>query len=73
MVCSYTPFEMDMALFGNDIAWLARVRGSSLYKEIYRQVKERWTQGLAEWDGHDLDESQQKEVETARLKLEELG
>ena len=72
MVCTYTPFEMDMALFENDMAWLERVRGSSLYEEIYDQVKEKWTQGLAEWKGADLDESQQKDVEAARCKLEEV-
>jgi transcriptional regulator with XRE-family HTH domain len=73
MVCAYTPFEMDMALFENDMAWLARIRGSSLYEKICCQVKERWTQGLAKWVVDDLDESQQKEIETARSQLEELG
>jgi transcriptional regulator with XRE-family HTH domain len=73
MVCSYTPFEMDMALFENDMAWLARIRGSSLYEEIHVQVKERWAQALMEWEGDGLDESQRLEVETARSKLVELG
>jgi len=73
MVCTYTPFEMDMALFENDIAWLGRIQGSLLYEEIYDQVKERWSQCLAEWAGSDLDENQQKEVEAARAKLEERG
>jgi transcriptional regulator with XRE-family HTH domain len=73
MVCSYTPFEMDMILFENDLAWLARIRGSPLYEEILCQVKERWTRILARWEGTDLDESQQKEVESARSRLEELG
>jgi transcriptional regulator with XRE-family HTH domain len=73
MVCAYTPLEMDVALFENDMVWLARVRGSSLYEEIYGQVKERWSARLDEWAGDDLDETQQKEVETARVKLGEGG
>jgi transcriptional regulator with XRE-family HTH domain len=73
MVCTYTPFEMDMALLQNDMAWLARLRGSSLYEEIYDQVMGRWSQCLAEWAGSDLDENQQEEVEVARAKLEERG
>ena len=73
MVCSHTPFEMDMALFENDLAWLERIRGLSLYDEVYSQVKEKWAQALAEWEGLDLDENQQKEVEAARSKLEKVG
>jgi transcriptional regulator with XRE-family HTH domain len=73
MVCTYTPFEMDMALLQNDMAWLVRLRRSSLYEEIYGQVKDRWSHCLAEWAGDDLDENQQKEVEAARSKLKELG
>ncbi|MGD8455924.1 MAG: helix-turn-helix transcriptional regulator [Anaerolineales bacterium] len=72
MVCSFTSFEMDMALFENDMSWLARIRGSSLYDGISCRVKEKWTQNLEEWEGRDLDESQQGVLEAAREKLEQL-
>ena len=69
MVCSYTPFELTMALFENDMAWVERLQGSSGYKEIYGQLKEKWSQDLEEWDGEMLDVEQQTEVDKARSRL----
>jgi transcriptional regulator with XRE-family HTH domain len=73
MVCSYTPFEMAMALFENDMAWMDRIQGSSVYHEMVEHLAEIWTQGLAEWGDEDLDETQRREVEAARSKLNELS
>jgi hypothetical protein len=72
MVCSYTPFEMAMALFENDMAWMDRIQGSSIYQDMIAHLAEIWAQGLAEWADEDLDETQRRQVEAARSKLNEL-
>jgi transcriptional regulator with XRE-family HTH domain len=72
MVCSYTPFEMAMALFENDMAWMARIQGSSIYQDMVAHLAEIWSQGLTEWGDEDLDETQLRQVEAARVKLNEL-
>jgi len=69
MVCSYTPFEIDMVLLENDMAWLSLIQGSSMYREICSQVKEKWSRILTRWEGEDLDESQREELKAARSKL----
>ena len=73
MVCSYTHFELTMALFENDMTWMERLQGSSIDEATFEQIKEKWSQEFEKWGAELLDEEQLKAVEMARSKLMEIN
>jgi transcriptional regulator with XRE-family HTH domain len=73
MVCSFTLFEMEMALFENDMAWVERLREVSKHKQFIEQMRQKWTQRLGVWEREVLDEGQQKVLEAVRSKIKEIS
>jgi transcriptional regulator with XRE-family HTH domain len=72
MVCSFTAFEVAMALFENDIAWLERLRGFSERKQFIEKARRKWSRELAVWEGEVLDEEGQKMLAEARSTLNDI-
>lgn len=58
-VCSYTPFELDLALLENDLLWLERLQEGEKHNRFRHQVWERWQPRLAKWDADIFDEGDQ--------------
>jgi transcriptional regulator with XRE-family HTH domain len=69
MVCSFTAFEVAIALFENDMAWLERLGDLSQGEQICEQIKLKWSRELEKWEGEILDEEGQQVLKEARSKL----
>jgi len=69
LVCSFTAFEVALALFENDMAWIKRLQDSPQYEQLYEEVKQKWSQELAVWEGEVLDEEQKETLAEARSRL----
>ncbi len=73
MVCSFTAFEVAIALFENDLAWLGRLGESPHYEQFCEKTRQKWSQALEKWEEAILDEEQQEVLKRARLKLNEVS
>jgi transcriptional regulator with XRE-family HTH domain len=72
-VCSFTAFEVAMALFENDLAWLGRLGDLPQYEQFCEQIRQKWFQELEKWEREIVDEEQQKVLARARLNLNKIG
>lgn len=73
MVCSYTAFEVAMALFENDISWLGRLGDSSQYEQFYKETRHKWVQKFENWEREMLDEQQKEVLMRAKLELNKIN
>lgn len=69
IVCSYTKFEVDMALFNNDMTWAEKLIDATKREELERELSEKWKQRLEVWEDKLLDKGQKDLLEKARKKM----
>jgi transcriptional regulator with XRE-family HTH domain len=69
---SYTPLEMELSLFENDLAWLDRLAGSRGWERLAAEVRQRWTSRLESLAANSLDESEREALAEARELLRAL-
>jgi transcriptional regulator with XRE-family HTH domain len=69
--CAYTPVELELALFDNDLAWLDRLADSDMEPALSSQICRRWAQRLESLAAHSLDESEQAALARACKRLKE--
>ncbi len=69
--CSYTPFELDLALLENDLEWLAQLEGRREGNLSYWQhsVWDKWQIRLAGWEAEIVDPWEKAELLKAQRRL----
>lgn len=72
IVCSYTRLEYEMALFENDLAWIARSSTSSLTPEDAQKIIRQWRTRLEAFSPDELDASEREILNQAVKRLDEL-
>ena len=65
----FTPLELDVALFKNDLEWLNRVVGNQGVSSFKRDIHAKWYARFIEWNEAYIDE---KEKELITWGLEQL-
>jgi transcriptional regulator with XRE-family HTH domain len=65
----YTPLDMDLLLFENDMEWLERIQITHLRDEKISV----WMVRLSEWAATLMDESDQQRITIAQQKLKTLA
>ena len=63
--CSYTAFELELALLENDLGWLESLKKTAGWAEHANQVRERWQERLARWSNSDLDPAERELLQKA--------
>ena len=68
--CSYTSFEVELALLENDLGWLETLENTVDWDEHAGRVKERWQDRLRRWSENDLDPAERELLHQALHKLQ---
>lgn len=63
--CSYTAFELELALLENDLGWLKSLEKKPGWGEHANRVRERWQERLAGWSNSDLDPAERELLKKA--------
>ena len=65
--CSYTAFELELALLENDLSWLESLEKTTDWGEHANRVRDRWQERLARWSSRDLDPAERELLQKALL------
>ncbi len=69
LVCSYTEFEVEIALLENDITWLDKLRDCPKYKIIALEVREKWQPRFVKWENAIFDQEDKRLLEDVKIRL----
>ena len=69
LVCSYTEFEVEIALLENDITWLDKLQDSPKHKTFALEVSEKWQPRFVDWGNEIFDQEQKGLLEDAKIRL----
>ncbi len=68
VACCYTQLELDLALFENDLAWMAKLENLQSLK-VEEEIQRHWAKALANWAEHSIDEQEREMIAAAQQKL----
>lgn len=69
LVCSYTEFEVEIALLENDLTWLDKLRDSPKHTTFVLEVSEKWQPRFVDWENEIFDQEQLRSLEDAKTRL----
>jgi transcriptional regulator with XRE-family HTH domain len=67
--CSYTPFELDLALLERDLEWLNRLNGADEAVAWRYELRRIWREKLRTWLETDLDAMERDQAHQALQRL----
>ena len=68
-VCSYSEFEVEIALLENDITWLDKLQDSQKHKTFALEVSEKWQPRFVKWENELFDQEYKRSLEDAKNRL----
>ena len=68
VTCAYTPLELDLALFDNDLSWLTHLDGPEA-EHLARETHHKWAARLDRWAAQTIDEREKDLLAAARQRL----
>ena len=69
LVCSYTAFEVEIALLENDITWLDKLRDYPKHKTFALEVSEKWQPRFVDLENEIFDREDKRSLEDAKTRL----